>query len=86
MVEDTEPPQLSVNFPDRPVYRDLVWIKGSTDPGAEVFVGETPVPTGASGEFEYAVILERGLNVVVVEAVDSAGNIAYRSELVNAKY
>ena len=40
----------------------------------------------ASGEFEVALALRRGINVVVVEAVDAAGNVAYASELVNAKF
>jgi len=30
--------------------------------------------------------LKRGLNVVVVESVDAAGNVAYRSKTIHGKF
>jgi len=32
------------------------------------------------------VTLQRGVNMVVVEAIDAAGNVAYRSETIDARY
>jgi len=86
MAEDREPPQLTVRFPAGVVRSDRVVLAGQAEPGSTVYVGDAKVPTGASGEFRCDVKLERGLNVVVVEAVDAAGNVTYRSQLVNAQF
>jgi hypothetical protein len=43
-------------------------------------------PTNEAGEFRLTVELERGTNIIVVEAVDSTGNVTYRSETVNVKF
>lgn len=85
-IRDGEPPALHVSFPERPVHGESFVLRGTVEPGAEVFIGNRSVPTSGSGEFEYALDLRRGPNVVVVEAVDAAGNITYRSTLVDAKY
>ena len=61
-------------------------MRGVTEPGARLFVDGRSSVAAADGSFEVAVELQRGVNVVVVEAVDVAGNVSYRSELVNAKY
>jgi hypothetical protein len=86
VVLDSEPPDLHVSFPEETVFGNRFSLRGSVEPGSEVFIGNEPVPTNATGEFEYDLALRRGLSVVVVEAVDTAGNTAYRSQLVNAKY
>lgn len=86
MIKDTEPPALQVAFPEGPVTSDRLLVKGVTEPGSVVYVAnEQVVPTG-TGEFEIALFLERGLNVVTVEVVDAAGNTTYESQVVNAKY
>ena len=38
-----------------------------------------------TGGFSYPLQIRQGVNVIVVEAIDEAGNVAYRSELVNGK-
>jgi hypothetical protein len=86
MVLDADPPVLSVTFPDDPVQGDRLRLDGTAEPGAEVFVGGAAVRTGTGGEFSHEVPLERGVNVVVVEAVDTAGNIAHRSRLILARF
>jgi hypothetical protein len=86
VVHDESPPPLTVGFPREPVRSDRLVLRGATEPGARVFVVNRPTDVTRTGEFERVVRLERGVNVVVVEAVDAAGNTAYQSQLVHAKY
>ncbi len=85
LVRDAEPPTLDVALPAN-VAEDRLTIRGTTEPGARVLIGDDVVPTDDGGVFEYALDLRRGPNVVVIEAVDEAGNVAYRSEYVHAKF
>jgi hypothetical protein len=85
VVQDAEPPELTVGFPEGPVSSGPLVLRGATEPGARVFIGKMLVPSDASGTFEWSVDLAYGINVVVVEAVDVAGNIAYRSRRIAAR-
>ncbi|MCP3978222.1 MAG: hypothetical protein GY716_02665 [bacterium] len=86
IIHDSVPPALDVEFPTGVIEMQNFLLRGSAEPGSRVFVGDQPVSIEESGAFELALQLERGLNVIVVEAVDSAGNIAYESQLISAKY
>jgi hypothetical protein len=79
IVKDLVPPDLRVETASDGESRDRCRLKGVTEPGASVFVSGNPVPLTETGEFECDVRLARGINVIVVESVDSAGNVAYRS-------
>ena len=85
MVLDGAPPRLEVTFPSGPVRGSEFTLKGSTDPGVQVFVRDTEIKTAKNGLFRYTLNLEPGMNLVVVEAVDAAGNQTYRSQIVNSK-
>ena len=61
-------------------------MRGRTEPGARILVADEDVPVTEGGEFVYWVSLNRGLNVVVIEAWDEAGNTSYSSKTLNAKY
>jgi hypothetical protein len=82
---DRSAPTLQVDLPVLAVETDRLLIRGTTDPGARVLVGNTPVAPDRSGAFEYSLALRPGPNLVVVEAVDAHGNASYFSEYVNAK-
>ena len=86
IVRDVREPSLSVTFPGRIVSRREILLAGSAEPGSRVFVNNEEIQVDASGSFSHALVLERGVNMVVVEAIDSAGNVAYRSETVDARY
>ena len=86
LVRDEQPPVLRVAFPSEPISSPDWMLHGIAEPGSTVFIDDQEVLVQATGEFEHRLDLERGLNVVTVEAVDGAGNIAYRSKLVSAKY
>lgn len=86
IIKDTAAPLLQVAFPQGPVKSDRLVLKGITEPGSRVYVANEQVFPSGSGEFEFTLSLERGLNVVTVEVFDPAGNTTYASQVVNAKY
>lgn len=86
LVRDVEQPALRVEFPPEIFTGSRYTLKGSTEPGAEVFVKSQKIEVGETGEFKYEIELRRGTNVIVVEAVDLAGNITYSSQKVNGKF
>jgi hypothetical protein len=80
------PPLLVVNGSPKKVSRKSCEFSGHTEPGVRVFINGKEVLTTAEGEFRHAVALERGTNIIVVEAVDSVGNVSYRSSTVYGKF
>jgi hypothetical protein len=82
LVLDDVPPELQVAFPDGPVAAGLCRVEGATEPGSRLFVAGAPVLTDADGRFRCDTPLGPGTNLVVVEAVDAAGNSTYRSQIV----
>lgn len=84
IVKDCKGPLLSVRFPDEinKYDRDIV-LRGSTEPSAAVFVQGKQILTNKSGSFAHMIHLEPGINVIVVESVDAAGNITYKSRILN---
>ena len=86
MVQDVVPPALAVRFPAKTVRKRRHVLTGSTDPGAKVFVMGKEIDTDADGGFRHNMKLQRGINIIVVEAFDAAGNVAYESRLINRKY
>lgn len=86
MVRNLKEPHLTVNFPDRVVNRAQVVLAGSADPGTRVIINNEEITVSSSGRFSHALTLQRGVNVVVVEAIDAAGNVAYRSQPIDARY
>jgi hypothetical protein len=86
VVEDRVAPELRVEFPASEIDAATVVLHGSTEKGATVFIGEVQVQTDEQGRFDYSLELQRGSSVVVVEALDAAGNTTYRSGVLNARY
>jgi hypothetical protein len=80
MVEDRVPPALEVVFGEPSTRLDSVALSGKAEPGARVFVGGVPAEMDDDGAFHATAVLTLGANLVVVEAVDAAGNTAYRSQ------
>ncbi|UCG77274.1 MAG: FecR domain-containing protein [Nitrospirota bacterium] len=86
IVLDRDPPVLRVDYPPKDVQNKKLVLKGETEPGAKVFVKGVPVKTARSGIFNYAMDVQAGINMIVVEAVDEAGNITYSSKMINGKF
>jgi hypothetical protein len=76
------PPQLKVAFPEKSVASASYLLSGTADPGSRVFIDGAEVEVGAAGSFRSEVPLKPGVNLIRVEAVDSAGNASYASRIV----
>jgi mannose-6-phosphate isomerase-like protein (cupin superfamily) len=85
LVRDVAPPSLTVEPVASDVRGDQVTVRGRTEPGSTVFANGEPVKVGADGSFAHAAPLKPGVNVIVVESSDSAGNVNYHSSTVNAR-
>jgi Glucodextranase, domain B/FecR protein len=86
LVQDLAPPALAVELPPEVEGRAELLLRGFTEPGARVYVANRPVDAAPDGSFEMSLTLQRGLNMVVVEAIDEAGNTTYESRYVTARY
>jgi len=86
IVHDDDAPRLDVTYPESPIDNDTFLLAGSTEPGALVFHNDEQITTTEAGEFELWVTLKRGANVVTIEAIDPAGNVAYQTRMVSANY
>lgn len=85
VVRDVKPPIVDVNMPPSVFNKTDFELKGKTETQASVFVNSNPVLVNGQGEFSYKLKLKKGSNVIIIEAIDIAGNISYISELVNVK-
>ncbi|HEY5648650.1 MAG TPA: hypothetical protein VIU33_04070 [Nitrospiria bacterium] len=86
IIQNRTPPSLMVNFPPETADQNAYTLSGKTDPGVEIRVGGKQVKTDSKGDFAFPLKLRNGINVVVVEAVDPAGNVSYQSKLINGKF
>jgi len=84
VLQDRNPPSLQVEWPGGVVPAATAVIRGRAEPGARVFVADQEVGVGEAGEFSHEIALTRGTNVIVVEAVDPAGNTAYASGMIES--
>ncbi|NOT33894.1 MAG: hypothetical protein HOP12_06965, partial [Candidatus Eisenbacteria bacterium] len=82
---DATPPRLEVLQPNGAVMARQFRVRGSSEPGTQVRVSGERVAVGIDGSFERDVVLETGVNMIVVEALDEVGNVAYRTLHVTAK-
>jgi hypothetical protein len=80
--QDRTPPVLRMKAPFH-VGGQFYTIAGSTEPGATVFINDEEVDVESGGGFQKLVAFDRvGRNVVVIKAVDAAGNQKVESQLV----
>ncbi len=86
MRQDLEAPVLHVTFPENPVEHQQIVLRGSTEVSARIYIDDVEILTSITGEFEHELALQPGINVMVVEAVDRAGNVTYESRLIRATY
>ncbi len=84
--QDRKPPALEVLFPDKFSETDRIILTGSSEAGAQVFVADQQVTLNETGGFSHEILLQQGVNVLVVEATDEAGNVSYQSHMVYGKF
>ncbi len=71
---DKTPPQLDVSITPK---GKVVIIRGSTEVGVKVFINGKRIPVETSGKFFHTLEFDTpGVKTVVVEAMDSAGNVS----------
>ena len=86
VIQDKDPPIAGSAVSCREtVYDNQFNLEGKTEPGVRVFIGGVRVDTSRTGKFSYPLILQPGMNVIVVEAFDMVNNAAYRSKRVVSK-
>jgi hypothetical protein len=83
--QDTAPPILSVDFPASVTNLSTASLSGKTEPGTKVYIDNSPIEVGVDGSFAFDLRLKKGVNSVVVEAVDSVGNITYKTKRITRK-
>ncbi|HEY4484871.1 MAG TPA: hypothetical protein VI702_00905 [Nitrospiria bacterium] len=87
VVQDSTPPRLTLHSPagSGAVLTREILIKGLTEADARVFVNSRAVRVGPDGAFSLKARLRDGVNVVVVLAIDAAGNTAYETRTLTRK-
>jgi hypothetical protein len=85
VLQDGQSPPLLVELPKR-ITDNQVLLQGTVEPGSQVFIGSDFVSTNEVGEFEFALKLRNGYNVVVLQAIDTAGNTTFKYGLINAEF
>jgi len=86
ILHDIVPPELRVDFPAQPVPSDSVVLSGRSEPNARIHVADREVRADSHGDFEVAVKLVPGIQPVVVQAMDDAGNVSHRSAFLMAHF
>ncbi|MGH7681842.1 MAG: hypothetical protein ACRENN_07635 [Candidatus Eiseniibacteriota bacterium] len=76
------PMALTVETLPKRVQTSSLDVRGKARPGATVYVMGQAVRVASDGSFEVAIHLPAGASVVLVEAVDAAGNSTYSSQVV----
>jgi len=84
IIRDSQPPMLSVEFPDESIFTNTFTIHGKSEPGTKIYINNQLVNSNRdTGEFSHQMSFTDGINVILVEAADRAGNISYLSQLIN---
>ena len=81
---DSVAPRLAVDFPSGTVTSARVTVRGATEPGCRVVIGDREAAVGADGRFEHEQTLQPGYNFLVVQAIDSTGNTAFSNHTILA--
>ena len=86
-VYDDAPPSLAILSPPEMSVSPTpsVQLKGKTEAGARAKVNGQKVAVGPDGTFTAPVALKEGVNLVTIEVVDPAGNLAYGKRLLTYK-
>ena len=84
--QDMDPPKLNIDFPEMALDQVNYTVSGVTEVGSKLFIDGEVVAVGENGQFSYDFELKPGINVVVIEAIDEAGNVTYKSETVHGKF
>lgn len=88
VVQNRLPPFLRVIFPkgDQVINQETVWVDGESDPQAKVYVNGKKIVKDAKGRFKQKVQLKKGVNLILVESIDPAGNVSFQKRVISRKF
>jgi len=84
---DDTPPALAILSPSEMFVAPTpnVELKGKTERDAKVKVNGQKATVGPDGTFTFPLVLKEGVNLVTIEAIDTAGNSEYGKRLITYK-
>lgn len=88
VVQLLKPPYLEVSFPskDEVINETTIVIRGKSDRQAKIYInGGVPQARDVEG-FTHELSLKKGMNLILVESVDQAGNVSFERRLISRKY
>ncbi len=88
VVQNRLPPSLKVVFPeaDQVINQEAIWVKGESDQQARVYVNGKKIVKDSTGRFKEKVQLKKGVNLILVESVDQAGNVSFQKRVISRKF
>ncbi|MEW5759334.1 MAG: hypothetical protein AB1779_01040 [Candidatus Thermoplasmatota archaeon] len=86
IVLDTIPPSLEIITPKKyDTEKKEIEVKGKTEAGAKVYINDFEVDVSDEGEFSYKAGLVEGKNIIIIRAVDIAGNEKIEKLVINRR-
>ncbi|GEM_PF-626267 len=88
VVQLLKPPKLEVLFPkkDGIMNEAVIVVRGVSDAAAKIYInGNAPAQRDAEG-FAHELPLKKGVNLILVESVDQAGNVSFERRLISRKF
>lgn len=88
VVRKRTPPLLLLGYPkkDEVINRERIWVDGRSDADAKIYVNGKRVEKDAEGRFKEEVRLKKGVNLILVESVDPAGNVSFEKRMISRKF
>lgn len=88
VVRKQTPPALLVAYPkgDEVINRERIWVDGRSDADTQVYVNGKRVRKDAKGRFKEEVRLKKGVNLILVESIDPAGNVSFQKRMISRKF
>lgn len=82
------PPSLKVIFPksDQVINQEAIWVDGESDLQANVYVNGKKIVKDSKGRFKQKVPLKKGVNLILVESIDPAGNVSFQRRVISRKF
>ena len=88
VVQDRLPPPLKVIFPkaDQVINEEAIWVNGESDPHTKIYVNGKKITQDSMGRFKQKVQLKKGINLILVESIDQAGNVSFQKRVISRKF
>jgi hypothetical protein len=88
VVQKRVPPPLQLAYPkkDEVINQEKIWINGNSDATAVVYVNGRKAKRDSGGRFKEEVRLRKGINLILVESVDPAGNVSFERRMISRKF